>query len=396
MLAFFAFIFGVASAQQFTSFTVAPPIYLEPNQTGLTFYTGQNMSLSWTSEGLATNQTVKFNYLTTALIQNSGNYTARISDTAAQLVNQPIIISLSNNASISLNSTPVSVIQSKILYANLYTNLTNPVGTSTIPCGQNVTVQWQGLGQAGSGLTTVTIRSTGGGGGGGTTVGTALTVIAQNGLMVMNYLLPASFAPSGFATYLATVTSGTYTLNSQGFRLSAASPTPSSTATPSKTPSASPSLGATSSTTPTPTPTPSQTPTPSLSFGSTASTTPSQTPSASLSSSLSSSITPSETSSSTPTPTTPINLGAIAAAASQQSMNLIYTIIGSVGGLLAVCGIGFIVYRVQSHKKMRERRLRAAATMSSRMNDINNIYGVSYVRKQPMAAYKSSKILTVK
>lgn len=380
MLAFFTFILGVASAQQFTSFTVAPPIYLEPNQTGLTFYTGQNMSLSWTSDGLAANQTVKFNYLTTALIQNSGNYTARISDTAAQLVNQPIMISLSNNASISLNSTPVSVIQSKILYVNLYTNLTNPVGSSTIPCGQNVTVQWQGLGQAGSGLTTVTIRSTGGGGGGGTTVGVPLTVVAQNGLMIINYLLPASFAPSGFATYLASVTSGTYTLNSQGFRLSAASPTPSSTATPSRTPSS----------------TPSNTPTSSISVGSTSSTTPSQTPSVTLSNSLSSSITPSETSSSTPTPTTPINLGAIASAASQQSMNLVISVVASLCGILAACGIGFIVYRVQSHKKMRERRLRAAATMSSRMNDINSVYGVSYVRKQPMAAYKSSKILTVK
>ena len=394
MLAIFALILSIANAQQFTSFTVAPPVYLEPNQTGLTFYTGQNMNLSWTSEGLATNQTVKLNYLTTALIQNTGNYTARISDTAAQLVNQSIIISVSNNASISFNSTPVSVIQSKILYVTLYTNLTNPVGTSTIPCGQNVTVRWQGLGQAGSGLTTVTIRSSGGGG--GTTVGTPLTVLAQNGLMVMNYLLPASFVPSGFATYSATVTSGTYTLSSQGFRLAAASPTPTSTPTSSRTPTPTPSLGATSSTTPTTTPTPSQTPTPSLSFGSTASTTPSQTPSTSLSSSLTSSSTPSETASSTPTPTTPINLGAIAAAASQQSMNLVITVVASIGGILVACGVGFIVYRVQSHKQMRERRLRTAAAISSRMNDINTVYGVSYVRKEPMQAYKSSKILTVK
>ena len=388
MLAIFALILSIANAQQFTSFTVAPPVYLEPNQTGLTFYTGQNMNLSWTSEGLATNQTVKLNYLTTALIQNTGNYTARISDTAAQLVNQSIIISVSNNASISFNSTPVSVIQSKILYVTLYTNLTNPVGTSTIPCGQNVTVRWQGLGQAGSGLTTVTIRSSGGGG--GTTVGTPLTVLAQNGLMVMNYLLPASFVPSGFSTYSATVTSGTYTLSSQGFRLAAASPTPTSTPTSSRTPTPTPSLGSTSSVTPT------STPTPSLSFGSTASTTPSQTPSTSLSSSLTSSSTPSETASSTPTPTTPINLGAIAAAASQQSMNLVITVVASIGGILVACGVGFIVYRVQSHKQMRERRLRTAAAISSRMNDINTVYGVSYVRKEPMQAYKSSKILTVK
>jgi hypothetical protein len=383
MLAIFAFIFGVANAQQFTSFTVAPPVYLEPNQTGLTFYTGQNMSLSWTSDGLTSNETVKLNYLTTAPIQNTGVYTARISDTAAQLVNQPIMMSLSNNASIYLNSTPVTVIQSKMLYVNLYTNFTL-VGTSTILCGQNVTVQWQGIGQAGSGFTSVTIKSSFGGGGGSTTVGTPLAVIAQNGLMSASYLLPASFTPSGFSTYIATVTSGTYTLNSQGFRLSAASPTPSSTVTPSKTPSASISVGSTAS----------STPTPSLSFGSTASATPSQTPSVSLSGSPSISMTPSQTSSQTPTPTTPINLGAIAAAASQQSMNLVITIAGSVCGLFAACVIGFLVYRYQTHKQMRERRLRTAATMSSRMNDINSVYGVSYVRKEPMAAYKSSKILT--
>ena len=274
-------------------------------------------------------------------------------------------------------------------------------GGSIIADGRNVSIQWRGLGEAGVGVASVTVKSTFGGGG-GTTVGTAVTGLMAQGNMTVNYTFPRG--AGGFGSYTAQISVQSpgvgvapYTLSSSSFSVAVA---PTQTPTPSTTPSATPtpslSFGASASITPSHTPTPSPT----------GLVSPTSSPSVSGSPSQTATETPSQTATQTPTPTTPPNLAAIAAAASQTSVNFISTIVGaSIGGICVIAIVGGVLYKVHQRRLLQEKRMRRLGTTRSRVEDRAAVYGVSHTgdtvtytpQRRGLEAYRSnsSKVSSV-
>lgn len=347
--------------------TVSKPNYIEWDQTGYTFYTGQNININWTSQNIKNDEWLKITYigsntrtLTTGSGVNvtAGTYTVRLSDSTNGIAsNVPITISTTNPTVTDNTNELITVIQSKLMNINVYDNITILTTLSTIPCDdRNLTVVWRGLGQSQFGTATVSIRS-----GFGTLVGSSV-VVPANGNVTLNYLLPRSFTPNGGSTYTAQIIvqdsvpgSNAYTGSSIGFKLSIApstSPTPTNTPTPSKTPSITPSA------TPTISETPSITP----------STTSSNTP------------TPSRTSSITPSPSTTetarpsLDIEAISRLAA-SNVDIAGPVIGAVVGTLLLILIGgYLVYQQRKLKEKRLRRLKAGSRM---LQERNTLYGVT-------------------
>ena len=367
----------------FPSVNIVPPTYLEWDQAGYTFYTGQTMVVNWTSQNITNSEWLKIAYAARTLTigqgvnVTAGSYSVRISDGGTSVVtNVPLVLSSTTSPAVAANVSLITVIQSKISYVSVYdgANIV-AAGGSIVADGRNVTIQWRGLGEAGVGTASVTVRSNGGGG--GTTVGTAVTGLVAQGNMTVNYTFPRG-AGSGFGTYSAQISVQSpgagvapYTLSSSSFSVAVA---PSQTSTPTTTPSATPtpslSFGASASITPSRTPTPSPTSLVSPSSTPTASTTPSPTPSETVS----------ITSSPSPTPSTPPDLAAISKAASDASVNLLGTIVGaSVGGLCLLCVVGFGVYRVYQRRLLQEKRMRRLGTTRARIDDRTAVYGVTNV-----------------
>ena len=366
---------------------------------GPAFFTGQNLTVNWTTQNILPDETIKITYLRTSFTApNTGYATSRIADaTSSVTTGTNVTLSTVSSPAVSTNGTqPFSITLSAVTGITVTNNVTLVAqGTQVQILGQNLTVAWTGVGQA-VGAATVTLRSNGGGGGGGTTVGTPVT-LAQVGVNnTVPYLIPRSFVPGfGGTTYSVTIrvtnpyVPAPYTATGISFSLVAGpSVTPTNTPTSTQTPTPSLSFGATSSVTPSRTPTqsftstitpsgtstPTQTPSPSLSFGASASATPAGTPSVSPSGSTTPSL--SATSSQTPTSTSPIDLAAIAANASQQATSALATIIGSImGSLVALCMTGLIGYRIYQRKLLHEKRLRTIA-VSKRMDDMTRVYGV--------------------
>jgi len=394
---------------EFTGFSFMPPVLLGGDQTNTTFYTGQTLTVNWTSQNIAVDEWLRLTYmgvslrtLTTGSGVNvtAGTFSARISDSANSLTpvgGSTLVLSTTNSAITASSSQNIIVLQSRIAAVNVFDG-NRTVGAGSIVCdNRNVTIQWLSVGQAGVGVATVTIRSNGGGG--GTTVGTAITgILVSPGNTTVNYTLPRSFVPSGFGTYSAQISvqspgSGVapYTLSSTGFTLAAApsvSPSPTASNSATKTPSISPSttstmsLGASFSGTPTITPTISLTPTGSLSFGSTPSGSPSisQTPSITPSLSVTSSQTPTSsiTPSQTQTPAPSVDYVGIAKAAAAESDAKTGAIVGgAIGGLVALVVLGFVAFKVnqryEAHLR-RSRRLKAPARNYE--EEARNLYGV--------------------
>jgi hypothetical protein len=410
----FGWVDSCASAG-FPSVNLTTPVYLEWDQVNYTYYTGQTLTVNWTSQNIVS-ELVKITYqgatlrtLTTGVNITNGNYSIRLSDSATSLaINVPLTLTSVSSPAITANSSQLlTILQSRISYVNVYNGGILVTNGNSFPCdNRNLTIQWRGLGQAGVGIASVTLRSGGGGGGGGTIVGTAITGLITQGNMTVNYTLPRSFVPNGFTTYSAQISVQSpgigvtpYTLNSISFSLTAA-PSLSPSSTPSRTPTPSISVGSTSSITPSTTPTPSQTPTPSLSTGATASNTPtisitpSQTPSQTDTSSQTPShtSTPSQTSTQTPTQTPPPDLAALGRAAAAESLNTLQTIIGaSVGGAIFVCLIGAVSYKLYQRKQLHERRKRRLGIKHSYEDDRSVVYGIT--REQHFTniqAYRSS------
>ena len=390
----------------FPSVNLTAPVYLEWDQANYTYYTGQTLTVNWTSQNIVSDL-VKITYqgstlrtLTTGVNVTNGNYSVRLSDSGTSLAtNVPLVLTDVSAPAISANSSQLlTILQSKISYVNVYNGPTLVTNGNSFPCdNRNLTIQWRGLGQAGVGIASVTIRSGGGGGGGGTTVGTPVTGLIAQGNMTVNYTLPRSFVPNGFTTYSAQISVQSpgigvapYTLNSLSFSLTAA-PSVSPSSTPSSTPTPSISVGSTSSTTPSTSPTPTQTPSPSLSTGATASNTPtisltpSQTPSQTPS--------PSQTPTLTPTQTPPPDLAALGRAAAASSLNTLQTIIGaSIGGALFVCLVGGVSYKLYQRKQLHERRKRRLGNTRTYEDDRTVVYGIT--REQQFTnvrAYRSSQ-----
>lgn len=364
--------------------TVSNPNYIEWDQTGHTFYTGQNIGINWTSTNIDNKEFLKITYpgvslrtLTTGAGVNitNGFYGLRLSDSANGLAtNVPITISTTSPIIIVNTIQNITVLQSKLMNINVYDNLTLLNTASTIPCdGRNLTISWRGLGQSQFGTVTLSIKSSGGGG--GTTVGTSITSISS-GNNTFFYNLPRSFTPNTFSTYSAQISvqdfvsgSTPYTGTSIAFKL-AIPPSPSptvsitstSTGTPFTTQSNTPSNTPTISITPSNTPSISNTP-------QSASQTPSQTPSVSF------------TSSTTPTPSTTetarpsIDIGAILKAQDEKNIPIIGSVVGFIA--LIICSIGgYILYQ---RKLLRERRLKSRASnrnLERTTIERANIYGV--------------------
>ena len=359
------------------SVNLTTPLYLEWDQANYTYYTGQTLTVNWTSQNIVydlvkiTYQGTSLRTLTTGVNITNRSYSIRLSDTGSWLTTTvPVVLTSVNTPYILANSSQLlTVVQSKISYVNVYNGPTLVVNGNSFPCdNRNLTIQWRGLGQAGVGIASVTIRS----GGGGTTVGTALTGLIAQGNMTVNYTLPRSFVPNGFTTYSAQISVQSpgvgvtpYTLNSISFGLSAA-PSLSPTSTPTPTPTPSISVGSTSSTTPSISSTPTQTPSPSLSIGATASVT----------STISN--TPSQTPTLTPTSTPPPDLAALSRAAVASSLSALELVIGAtIGGIAFVCVVGGVSYKVYQRKLLHERRRRRLGNTRAYEDDRTVVYGIT-------------------
>ena len=403
----------------FPSFSFTHPVLLAADQTNTTFYTGQTLTVNWTSQNIAVDEWLRLTYmgvslrtLTTGSGVNvtAGTFSARISDSGNSITpagGSPLVLSTTTTPAITASSPQnITILQSKIVAVNVFDGNRTVGAGSIVTDNRNVTIQWLSAGEAGVGVATVTIKSNGGFGG-GTTVGTPVTGIQVSpGNMTINYTLPRTFVPAGGGgggtTYSAQISVQSpgagvapYTLSSTAFTLVAApTPTPSPTAsvtatkTSSGTPSTTPtmSFGASFSGTPSITPTISLTPTGSLSFGATPSGSPSasQTPSITPSLSVTSSQTPtsSTTASVTQTPAPSVDYVGIAKAAAAQSAakNEAQTaaiVGGAIGGLIALVVLAFAAFKInqryEAHLR-RSRRLRAPARNYE--EEARNIYGV--------------------
>ena len=400
----------------FPIFNISGPPQLSPDQTPTTFYTGQILTVNWTSQNIAVDEWLRLTYmgvslrtLTTGSGVNvtAGTFLTRISDSTNSITptNGSALVLSTTNPLISVSSQQnITILQSKIVAANVFDE-NRTVGTGSIVCdNRNVTVQWISAGEANVGIATVTIKSNGGFGG-GTTVGTPITgIVVSPGNMTVNYTLPRTFVPGGGGggggggtTYSAQISVQSpgagvapYTLSSTAFTLVAApTPTPSQTTsitatkTPSGTPSTTPtmSLGASFSGTSSITPTVSLTATASLSFGATPSTssTISVSPSVTPTLSLTPSITPtaSSTASITQTPAPTVDYIGIAKAAAAESDAKTGAIVGgAIGGLIGLVVLSFIAFKINQRYEAHLRRSRRLRTPGRNYEqEARNLYG---------------------
>ena len=357
----------------FTSIVVSPPVILDWSQGNRTFYTGQILSVNWISQNILPDENVTVSMTRTlgTVPSLNGFYQTRISDSGTSVTTgTPVLLQTVSSPQVNVSSIAISVLQSKIANLVLYNNMTiMSTGNSVVCDGRNVTVSWQGIGEASVGISSVTIRSTGGGGGGGggTTVGTALTGLNTRANMTVYYNCPRGQTIPGFgntfAAYISIQSPGVgvapYTLTSPTtFSLvAAATPTPTGTGTttPSPTPTASLSTGSTASNTASNTQTPTSTGTPTTTVTASATPTLSITSSASI------------TASSTKTPAASIDLAAIATQAQTASMNALGQILGGIFGAIgAICiaGVGYYIYQ---RRQFRVRRLKKNEILRKRL-----------------------------
>lgn len=382
--------FGYADScvnAEFSSLSLTEPVTLEWDQTGYTFYTGQNLLINWTARNINSDEWLRLTYLgaggTRTLTTGSGvnvtvgTFGLRLSESANSLAtNVPLTLATATSPSVYGLIPNVTILQSKIGTISVYDgNRSITTGTSVTSDDRNLTIMWRGIGQAQIGVATVTVRSSGG----GTTVGTALTGIVAQANMSVNYVLPRSFTGGfGGTTYTAQISVqgpgagvNPYTASSNSFLIAVAptptrTPTPSVTVTPTPTPSL--STGATASNTPTS----SVTPTVSASLSS--SLTPTISTSPSLTSTVSVTQTPSQT------PAASLDLAAIAAAATAAANANTAGIVGGIVSALAVVAIGFAAYRLYERKQYNARRLRrleASRDPGQYLQNKRALYGVT-------------------
>ena len=399
----------------FPSFSFTHPVLLAADQTNTTFYTGQTLTVNWTSQNIAVDEWLHLTYmgvslrtLTTGSGVNvtAGTFSARISDSGNSITpagGSPLVLSTTTTPAITASSPQnITILQSKIVAVNVFDGNRTVGAGSIVTDNRNVTIQWVSAGEAGVGVATITIKSNGGFGG-GTTVGLPVTGIQVSpGNMTVNYTLPRTFVPAGGGgggtTYSAQISVQSpgvgvapYTLSSTAFTLIAApTPTPSPTAsitatkTSSGTPSTTPtmSLGASFSGTPSITPTVSLTSTGSLSFGatpsssSTISVSPSVTPTLSVTSSQTATV--STTASVTQTPAPSVDYVGIAKAAAAESDAKTGGIVGgAIGGLVGLVALVFVAYKIkQRHEAHLRRSRRLKAPARNYEEEARNIYGV--------------------
>jgi hypothetical protein len=380
--------FGFVDTCAVVAFTNAnvlpPPALLEWDQTSTVYYTGQVINTTWRTTNIANDEWVRIQYqgqntrtLTTGSGVNvtAGWYAIRLSDSTNSPTTGkvPVQVNLPSNALITRNTDEqIQVIQSRIQNVVVFDGTRQLVsGQSALCDDRNVSVSWRGLGQAQLGSVSVVLQRSGG----STVVGAAISGFPAAANMTVNYVLPRTFTPSGFAQYQAIVTvqepgQNAYTGSSSSFSLSSApstSPSPTPSNTPTRTPTATPSI------TPSPSATPSMTRTP----------TPSVTPTASM--------TPSVTPSMTPTPSTtpaPIDLGAIgraAAAAVDTTTPVIGAVVGTIAGVLILLGVlKYFQDKAMTKKRMLKLKMSAKyANEASTKYNLNTTYTSADDSTQP-------------
>jgi hypothetical protein len=362
-LSFLALYITSVLSQSFQSVDIIPAPLIEWDQQPYTYYTGQILNTTWTSQGFQSTDFARITYpgvggtrtLTTGsgVLINATSYKVRLSDSSNGLAtNVPVIIAESTNTTNALNSNQlITVIQSKLMnIVPLDGNRTLGGGQNTVCDDRNLTVTWRGLGEAQFGLASITLRRQGG------FFGTQ-TLISQTNLPVsanvtFELRCPRTTTPSSSNAYAFEVSvqepgGSAYTGTSVSFNVATAptpTPTPTSSPTPSKTT--------------TPSPSPSNTP----------------TPSPSLTSSPTSS--PSMTSSTTETARPSIDYAAIGRAAAEQvdtTTPALAGALGGIGGVLILIG-GVKWYQ---NKVMTEKRKKKLAMSARWVQQANSIYGIT-------------------
>lgn len=370
-------------SQSFLSFDINPAPQIEWDQTPYTYYTGQTINTSWTSQGFQTTDLARITYPgaggTRTLTTGSGTsiangvYAVRLSDSANGLAtNVPLTIAFATTTSINIVSNQtINVIQSKVQgIVPLDGNRTLGGGQNAVCDDRNLTVTWRGLGEAQFGVATVSLSKIAGSPG---TLGTTQTNVPVSANNTVTIFCPRTSVPSTFSQYAFQISvqepgGSAYTGTSASFNVAAAptpSPTSSVTPTSSKTPSPSPSQ------TPSPTPTPSQTPSITPSPSSSQSQTPSNTPS------------PTPTPSTTPSAAASIDYAGLARAAAESvdtTTPAIAGALGGIGGILILVG----AFKVYQNRQMTKRRLQKQQMTTRFVQQSNATYGIQGgVNEQP-------------
>jgi hypothetical protein len=357
----FTYISTVVS-QSFQSVDIIPAPQIEWDQSPTTFYTGQTLNTTWTSQGFQSTDFARITYpgvggtrtLTTGsgVLINATSYKVRLSDSNNGVAtNVPVTIAESTNTTNALNSNQlITVIQSKLMnIVPLDGNRTLGGGQNTVCDDRNLTVTWRGLGEAQFGVASISLRRQGG------FFGTQ-TLISQTNLPVsanvtFELRCPRTTSPSSSNAYAFEVSvqepgGSAYTGTSASFNVATA-PTPTPTSTSSPTPSK----------TTTPSPSPSNTPTPSPSLTSSPTSTPSMTPST------------------TETARPSIDYAAIARTAAESVDTTTPAVAGALGG---IGGVFLLIGAVKWYKNkvMTEKRKKKLAMSARWVQQANSIYGI--------------------
>lgn len=359
----------------FTSFEPFPPSFIEWDQPNTTYYTGQTLTMNWTSQAFQISDLARIQYvgaggtrtLTTGSGTNilAGTYALRLSDSTNGLATTiPLTIAHATNTTNTLSSsTRISIVQSKVMNILAFDgNRTLGGGQNAVCDDRNLTVSWRGLGQAQFGVATLSLSKIAGSSG---TLGTSVSNLPVSGNMSVSIFCPRTSVPSTFSQYAFQLSiqepGGTaYTGTSSSFSVVIA-PTPSNT--PSQTPTSSKTPTLSTSTTPTLSPTPSSSP----------SNTPSQTPTPSLTPSPSPSRTPSP--STTETARASIDYAAIGRAAAEQVDTTTPAIAGALGGIAGVIVL-IGAFKYYQNKRMTEQRKKKLAMTSRWVHQANSMYGM--------------------
>ncbi len=400
---------GCAQASITNVGVTAVDVLSDPGQASNTFYTVQDIDISWTPVNIV-DDTVKIYYVspTTGVRSIAASVNAslrtfrwRIPDAATSLgLNAPVFVALTNAANL-INATAASNIN---ILASAAANITaqtmsgpmagrailsrNPATNAwvatNITAGEVVNVQWTATGYAKYGTATVQLlrKTTFGVSGPWGAVTSPLTGSATP--EVTNFTVPTGNGPNNNYYFQVVVTtpngasfsnaaggsfgSCTFTQAQGNACITMVSPTPSPTASPTPTPSNTPSPSNTASNTPSPsntaspssTPTPSYTPTPSPSESRTP--TPSNTPS----------ITPTSTQSESARPTVDI-AGAIARATADSGAST-GPIIGAVLGTAVALVVGFLGYMAYQRHKLTTARLRKLKDNANWASSSRDVY----------------------
>lgn len=346
---------------------------IEWDQTNTTYYTGQTITLNWTSQGFLSSDLARIQYPgsggTRTLTSGSGTsiqtgtYSMRLSDSGNGVAsNVPLTIAHSTNTTNALQSTTrITVIQSKLMnIVAMDGNRTLGGGQNTVCDDRNLTVMWRGLGEAQFGSVSIVLRRQSGFT--GTQTLSSISGIPVSGNTTVNMICPRTTSPSSSNSYAFQLTvnepgGSDYTGNSPSFNVATAptpSPTSSTTPTASRTPSVTPSS--------TPSPSFSNTPTPSVSVSNTP--TPSVTPS----------MTPTPSTTETARPS--IDYVAIGRAAADQvdtTTPAIAGALGGIGGVLVLIG----AIKLYQNKLLTEKRKKKLAMTTRWVQESNAAYGLS-------------------